>query len=313
MKNFQHLSILASLVLAGSALTACNVEECESDADCDETEFCDFSASEEEGIGECTARNGGGPGPTPSGCTTDVECGAYICGNGTPRVCLTSCTAGDQCTGGRQCDIPAGATAGTCNEVAATPFTWAAVISTTTAPDDVRAANPGPDIDAIRLTSGATEVWASGAIGAPGDVGGQTCAATGTTGCVIGAAANVNGTPNIMDAAANGSCGTIAAAGNYFALGGAGGWLAVQFGGREIASGDTITVFEVANHNPPAVTGCTNVDRVRADSFTLYIGKAATAPAAATNITGSADWCLQGASAPNGGVLTQRINTSTCN
>jgi hypothetical protein len=304
MSTKNLLALLASVALA-SNLAACNADECETDADCDTEagETCVFDAADPEAeTGTCEGPDDGGSG-TPTGCTTDAECGAYICGdagaNGA-RTCLDACTTAEDCSGEGQCDIAEGATEGLCVELTEDPYSWVALVSTAVGEDSLSADNPGPDVDAIELRVGAAVNYASAvASSAIGTITGGDSA--------TGAPNNVTGAPNDFTTP-GGDCNLESATG-YFAFGGAGGFVAVAFSGvTEINTGDVIKVYELA----AGPTGCGNISNDRPDTFEIYIGRGA-APATSAAITGLTDTCRQGASGPNGGITEVNVNTATCN
>ena len=302
MKNL--LAILATLTVAGS-LTACNVEECETNEDCD-TEAQEVCVIEEgEEVGECVGPDDGS-GPAPTGCTTDDQCGAgYLCNlpaNSSSGTCFTSCTTGSECAEGYQCDTAEGATSGTCLIPPAQPYTWVAIVSTAAGADSLTANNPGPDVDAIELRQGTATLYASGVAGSTlGQIDGGD-RDTGTPNNVLGAP-NVFTTPggecNLDNATASG----------WFAFGGQGGFIAVSFTGvTDIATNDVIKVYEIA----PGPAGCANARTEAPDMFDIYIGRGA-APSTSTEIASEVNTCQVGSSPTLGGITEVTVNTATCN
>lgn len=295
MKNL--LAILATLTVAGS-LTACNVEECETNEDCD-TEAGEVCVIEDgEDVGECVGPDD--PNPNPTGCTTDDQCTAgYLCDtdNG---ACFTSCTTGSECAEGFQCDTADGATAGTCIEPVANPYTWVALVSTAAGEDATAADNPGPDVDAIELRQGTATLYASTvASSALGQITGGDSS--------TGSPNNVTGAPN--DFMGPGEDCVLESATGYFAFGGSGGFVAVTFAGvTEIATNDVIKVYELAG----GAGNCGNISAERPDSFNIFIGRGA-APATAAAITAQTDTCQVGSSPALGGITEVTVNTATCN
>ena len=296
MKNL--LAILATHTVAGS-LTGCNVEECETTADCDTEagEVCVIEVGEETGV--CEGPDNGS-GPAPSGCTTDAQCGAgYLCDTDN-AACFTSCVSGAECAEGYQCDVAAGAAAGSCIIPSANPYSWVALVSTAAGDDSTAADNPGPDVDAIELRQGTATLYANSV--ASSAIGTITGGDNNT-----GAPGNVTGAPNDF-AGPNADCNLESATG-YFAFGGAGGFVAVTFAGvSEIATNDVIKVYELAG----GPGNCANISTDRPDSFNVFIGRGA-APATSADITSLANTCQVGSSPALGGITEVTVNTATCN
>lgn len=301
MQNKNLLTLLASMMVAGGALTACNVDECETASgetgvseDCAEGETCVYEDGEETGT--CEGPTEGTGGETPTGCTTDAECsGGYLC-DADNGECFAGCTDGSECADGFQC------TDSLCTEVTEVPYTFVALLSTAAGETATAADNPGPDVDAIGLIQGTAEVFAAGVTGSA--IGTITGGDSST-----GAAANVTGAPNDF-LGPDAPC-ELESATNYFAFGGAGGFVAVSFAaGVEIADGDQVKVYELAG----GAGNCSNISTERPDTFDVYIGaEGTTAPSVATDISGGADWCRVGASGGLGGITTVTVATSTCN
>ncbi len=298
MKNL--LAILCTLTVAGS-LTACNVEECETTADCDTEaqEVCVIEVGEETGVCEGP---GNGSGPAPTGCTTDAQCGGgYLCDtdNG---ACFTSCTDGSSCAEGFQCEIVQGTPSGVCNSIPAVPYNWVALVSTAAGDDSTAADNPGPDVDAVELRSQITGTTLYANAVASSAVGTVTGGANNT-----GAPGNVTGAPNDF-AGPNADCNLESATG-YFAFGGAGGFVVVTFAGlSEIATNDVIKVYELAG----GPGNCANISTDRPDSFSIFIGRG-DAPSTSAEITSLANTCQVGSSPALGGITEVIVNTATCN
>jgi hypothetical protein len=298
MQNKNLLTLLASMMVAGGALTACNVDECETvsgtsgvSEDCADGELCVYEEGEETGV--CEGPDSETPGSgDPPGCTTDAECTGYLCDTANTE-CFAACTNGSECADGFQC------TDSLCTEVTEVPYTFVAVVSTTTG-EDTAADNPGPDVDAIGLIQGTAEVFAAGV---RGSALGTITGGTNDT----GAAANVTGTPNAF-LGANQDCALVSAT-NYFSFGGNGGFVAVSFAaGVEIADADQVKVYELAG----GTGGCSNISRDRADTFDIFIGaETAAAPSVSSDITGA--WCRIGGSSNLGGVTSVTVSTALCN
>lgn len=302
MQNKNLLTLLASMMVAGGALTACNVEECETatgvtgiSEDCAEGELCVYVEGEETGTCEGPGEDGSAP-VEPTGCTTDAECtGGYLC-DADAGSCFSACTDGSECAEGFQC------TDSLCTEVTEVPYTFVALVSTAAGDDATSANNPGPDVDAIGLIQGAAEVYAAAVTGSA--IGAVTGGDNST-----GAPANVTGAPNDFNGP-DAEC-TLESATGYFAFGGAGGFVAVSFAaGVEIADGDQVKVYELAG----GAGNCSNISTDRPDTFDVFIGAEGTAaPSVATDISGGADWCRIGASGNLGGITTVTVDTATCN
>jgi hypothetical protein len=303
MQNNQFLTVFASLLVAGGALTACNVEECETESgatgiseDCADGETCVYEEGEETGVCEGPDDGDGtGSGGPPIGCTTDAECGLYLCDTDGTDNCFAACTDGSECADSAQC------TDSVCTEITDVPYTFAAVVSTATG-DSTAADNPGPDVDAIVVVQGGVELPAA-AVRA--SLVGTVTGGDNST----GAAGNVTGTPNDFNGPDQ-EC-ELESATNYFAFGGSGGFVAVSFAASvEIIDGDSVKVYELAG----GPGNCSNITTERADTFEVYIGASdSAAPAVATDITGGDEWCRIGQSGGLGGITTVPVNTANCN
>ena len=208
---------------------------------------------------------------------------------------------GDACTEGADCE------SGICEgdvcvaeAMAMDPYLFVAVVSTATGADAVDNNTPGPDIDAIQLIKGginnfatAVESFGAGAVGADGNVNNDAALVVG---------------PNDAIPAVDGSAdcnlaevGDTNPSAQFHSLGGDGGYVVVSFAtGIEVENGDTINIWELAD------TTCNNVDRVRPDSYNVFIGTAAalSATTGAADITAANGWALVTASSTNGGIVS---------
>jgi hypothetical protein len=92
----------------------------------------------------------------------------------------------------------------------------------------------------------------------------------------------------------------------YVAIGGTGGYITVDFG-RELATGDTITVYEVDSNY------CADAATERPDAYEVYVtNNASAAMAANTAADIRSNWCVVGSQGGNGGVGTFTLNLDAC-
>ena len=228
----------------------------------------------------------------------DVDCGAYTCDEAT-SACRTSCTGETvavDCVEDAQCDEVDGV--GTCNRrVAAPPFLYVAVVSTTTDPDAINNPNPGPDLDYISVSNGGAEFSASAVLswgqGAEGDDRVNTRPLSTHAGAVTD-----------QDTVVGGLCDLDAHPG-FVAIGGTGGFITVQFGTRELSTGDRIIVYEVDSDY------CSDV-AVRSDSYEVFVTNDAAAATSAEVPSTAGGWCIIGAQMGDGGVGQFWLNLDGC-
>jgi len=304
-----------SLAVAGGALVGCDQEEtiaCTTNADCGAYK-CEIADGATEGVCAVNCGTGGSScnagfvcgGATATECVAttqtcaDIEesCGAYACDPATVA-CFASCTAEAGCAEGAQCDIAEGATSGTCAVITADPYMYVAVVSTAMGADALNNPNPGPDLDAVSVTAGGRTVFAdrveSSMMGEEGD----------RENTRTDFSAIVNGTDTLGNAA--NECNLDAQPG-YTAIGGTGGYVVVSFGTTEIASNDTVTVYEINSEN------CTEAETERPDTYEVYITADATAarsPGTAADIR--REWCLVGTQGGTGGTGTFTFDATAC-
>ena len=307
----RNLKYLMSVVVAGGALAACDTDEspCITDAECGGY-LCVVADGATEGICQATCTTNTDcagsficEGETGTECVAttatcaDTECGSYACAD-PGAVCGTSCTADTvavDCVEGAQCDEDGDV--GTCNVIGAQPFMHVAVVSRAEGPAALDNQNPGPDLDYISVSAGGIETGASSVVqsqqGAAGD--------TDNTRPLSSHADAVTS----QDTVVAGVCDLNAQPG-YVAIGGLGGYITVDFG-RELVSGDTITVYEVDS------VYCSDATTERPDAYEVYVTNDADA-AMAANSAGDirATWCNQGSQGGNGGVGTFTLNLDTC-
>lgn len=304
----------AAALLGATALVGCDVEEsaCSSDADCEAGFACDLSAvaeGESEGtcFAACTADAQCATGYTCNtetqacevftapGCTTDAECtGGYLCDTAA-GACYTSCTDGSECGDGYQCN----ADSMMCELVPEDPYSFVAVHSRVAGTDDAinNTNTPGPDIDAIILTSGGAEIPATTV---EGGVAGSFNADEGN------AASDASTVTGARDSTADVTDCDLS--GGYYSLGADDGFVIVSFGaGVEMADGDSVAVYELANGSTDP-GNCENVGSNWSDTYDVYINNDATA-ATAADIAGG--WCLIGSKA-GGGFGTFQIALADC-
>lgn len=267
----------AAALLGATALVGCDIEEtaCSSDTDCEAGFACDLSAvaeGESEGtcFASCTADAQCATGYvcntetqacevfTAPGCTTDDECGGYLCDTDA-GTCFDSCTDGSECGADYQCN----ADTSMCELVPENPYSFVAVHSRVAASDDAinNTNTPGPDIDAIVLTSGGAMIPATtvegGVAGAVGDDGNAADDASAVTGAR-------DSTADTTDCDLSGG---------YYSIGADDGFVIVSFGdGVEMADGDSVAVYELANaETDPG--NCENVGSNWSDTYDVYINK----------------------------------------
>ena len=306
----RNLFYLLSLAVAGGALIGCDTDETSCTVTTAATDCggyaCIVADGETEGVCATTPEEGCAAGFVPGtdpltgtpACVegvaqtcADLDCGAFLCDESV-AACFTECTDGSTCIEGAQCDE------GTCVEVAAPPYMYVAVVSRAEGDTALNNPNPGPDLDAISISAGGVETFASVvesfAQGAAGDE--ENTRPLSTHAEAVTAKDTVD---------AGGTCDLDAQPG-YVAIGGLGGFIVVSFD-REIVTTDTISVYEVDSNY------CSDAATERPDAYEVYI---TTDAAQATN-PGSADairsnWCLVGAQGGNGGVFTQAFNSDNC-
>ena len=191
-----------------------------------------------------------------------------------------------------------------CVAVAETPYRYIAVVSRSEGSDSLNHSNPGPDLDAISISAGGTELFASviesSQQGPEGDQGNTRPLSTHATAVTVKDTVNAAGT---CDLELGDGDGTFA---GYVAIGGIGGYIVVSFP-REIATGDTVKVYEIDR------AYCSTASRERPDAYEVYVttdASLATNPGSADNIR--TNWCLVGAQSGNGGVFSSGFNAAIC-
>jgi hypothetical protein len=233
----------------------------------------------------------------PSTTCSDLSCGPYTC-DAIANACLDSCTAdtaATDCVEDAQCDVVDDL--GTCTVIAATPFMHIAVVSRAEGGAALNNPNPGPDLDYISVSAGGIETGATSVVqsqqGAAGDDD-NTRPLSSHAGAVTA-----------QDTVVGGVCDLDAQPG-YVAIGGPGGFITVDFG-RELATGDTITVYEVDSNY------CADAAAERPDAYEVYVTNNADA-AMATNTAADirANWCVVGSQGGNGGVGAFTLNLDAC-
>lgn len=307
----RNLFYLLSLAVAGGALVGCDTDETSCTAataalDCGGY-ACIIADGESEGVCASTVEEGCAPGfaagtdplTGAAACVevtttcADLDCGAYACDE-TTNSCFTTCTDGSECAADAQCDDVADPAV--C--VAVTEqYMYVAVVSRAEGDDALNNPNPGPDVDAISITAGGAETFAtvveSFAEGIEGDEDNTRPLSTHANAVTT------------QDTVVGGVCDLDAQPG-YTAMGGSGGYVVVSFG-REIATGDTITVYEVDSNY------CADAATERPDAYEVYVttdAAAAANPGTAADI--QANWCLVGNQGGNGGVFAQAFNADNC-
>jgi hypothetical protein len=258
---------------------------CYDDLDCHPGFVCELEP--EEIWGECVLEGADVPETT---CFRGADCGDYTCENGT---CFSFCLDSEQCRYGGECEIPDGASVGSCPPV----WTWLAVVSTAAGDESLASDTPGPDIDAVELVQQSTVSWATSVLAAAeGSVTGGRA--------LTGVPENVLAAPDDFTTP-GGDC-ALDDALTTFAMGGAGGFVVVSFdGAASIEEGASVRVIELAS----GPFGCGNIATERPDSFEVYLGRG-DAPGTASEITGT--WCRIGVSSRLGGVAEFIVNTATC-
>lgn len=297
--NRKSLSIFTALAAAG-ALGACDTDEtttCSTDADC-AGYVCEMAAGATEGVCSATECAAGYVADDTGACvmetcTSDDDCAPYACDTDA-GACFSECTDGSECAAGDfQCDDTA--TPGQCVAVTPEPFMYVAVVSKATGDTALNNPNPGPDLDAISVEAGGNEDFAEVvevfAQGAEGDE---------TNTRPLSTHADAVLAKDTVDA--GGTCDLDAQPG-YVAIGDNTGFIAVSFG-RELADGDTITVYEIDS------VYCSDAATERPDAYEVYVSR--TAPAGTTLADITSSWCFVGASGGNGGVFTQVFDSTTC-
>ncbi len=289
MKTLKQLSILTSLA-AVSLLTGCDIAEdtCTTDADCDTAagEVCaDIDATTLEGTCEAPADgSGSGSGEGSAAVTCDTD----------PTICPAD----------QQCDD------GVCAS-----FVYVALGSRgAETPNEPN--TPGPDIDAIAVSKGGVQTFASEVIQF---VEGPELAAgndNNDSSKLIGPndAMSDSNSPKVdcdLDGLENASDdvepdGTNDTSATFTSLGFQGGYVIVKLP-VSIVDGDEIVVYELGN------LWCENIGRDRADAYDVYVGlsnadvDAITSPAGFSNpafgFTG-----IGADPAANGGVLRQTFS-----
>ena len=306
----RNLYTLLSLAIAGGALAGCDTDEtaCTTDADC-AGYMCVIASGATDGVCSASCTDGCAAGYTCGGETgaecvvvtttcADLECGDYICDT-TANACLTSCTEATDCANDTQCDIAEGAETGSCVEVAMDPYLYVAVVSRAEGDLALNNQNPGPDIDGISVATGGAETFAS------------TLESTqlGPEGNTANTREDFTGITNGLDSlgASPSECDLDAEPG-YTAIGGVGGYAVVSFGaGREIVTGDVITVYEINSAN------CSDAATERPDIYEVYI----TSDTTAARNPGSADsirttWCQVGTQGGTGGNGAFTFDSANC-
>lgn len=303
----RYLFVVVASVVSAAALTGCGGTECTSNADC-AGYACEIVAGETEGtcfeacttdaqcdVGYvCQIEAGATEGAcfvetVDDSCSADSQCGAYRCDTAAAE-CFTACTDGSECGDGFQCDNSA------CIAVEAVPYAFAAITSEVPAgSDDLGNTTPGPDIDAIVLTSGATEIPAASiAGGANGAFGGDGNPNHASNSVVTGARDVALGNGPVFECDAD--------LAGYYSMGDSTGFVVVSFGTAEIATGDTLTGYELDESN------CDGIPE-RAETYAIYIGADAADATSAATVRSA--WCLVG-TATGGGTGRFTVNTETC-
>lgn len=299
----RNLFYLMSLAVAGGALVGCDTEEggpctvASAAVDC-AGYACIVVDGETAGVCATTAAEGCAAGyevgtdadnnaicVATSVTCADLDCGAYLCDE-TTNACLTECADATDCVADGQCDDIDGV--GVCSVVTETPYMYVAVVSSSTGTDALDNQNPGPDIDAIALSTGGAETLASEVVsfqeGAEGDEANTRPLSTHNNAVLA------------KDTVTGGVCDLDAQPG-YVALGDNTGYIVVGFG-RELAAGDQVVVYEVDSNY------CADAATERPDTYEVYAttdASVAMTPGTAADIR--ANWCLVGTSGANGGVL----------
>lgn len=308
----RNLKYVMSVLVAGGALAACDTEEtvaCTSDAECGGY-LCEIADGATEGVcqsacsGTISCAAGfacGGTTGTECVATTatcaDLECGAYAC-DAAAVACYDNCTAdtvATDCVDGAQCDVDGDV--GTCAVVADEPYMYVAVVSRAEGDEALNNQNPGPDLDFISVSAGGIETGATAVVesnqGANGDE--QNTRPVSTHADAV----------TSQDTVVGGVCDLDAQLG-YVAIGGTGGFITVQFG-RELATGDTVTVYEIDSNY------CADAATERPDAYEVYVtNDSAAAMAAGSAADIQANWCLVGAQGGNGGVGAFPLNLDNC-
>lgn len=204
-----------------------------------------------------------------------------------------ACTDGSECAEGEVCenDICVEAPMGA-------PYLFVAVVSNAQGDDALGTNTPGPDIDAIQLIKGGVDNFAATVEGS-------------TTGPIDDAEGNANDDPSLVTGANDAMAATsgedcnlaeVGDGGQFYSMGGDGGYVIVGFAtGIEVEDGDTVNVWELSDET------CTNVNTVRPDAYSVYIGTDAASVTSAADISAANGWQLLGASGANGGIFSQVV------
>ncbi|MFT6397048.1 MAG: hypothetical protein ACJAYU_001792 [Bradymonadia bacterium] len=309
----RNLKFLMSVLVAGGALAGCDTEEtivCTSDAECGGY-LCEIADGATDGVCQSACSGtvgcatgfacGGGETGTECVATTatcaDLECGSYLC-DATAVACYDNCTAetvATDCVDGAQCDVDGDV--GTCAVVGELPFMYIAVVSRAEGDAALNNANPGPDLDFISVSAGGIETGATGVVSSNQGLSGDEANTRPLS-------SNADAVTS-QDTVVGGVCDLDAQPG-YVAIGGTGGFITVQFG-RELATGDTVTVYEVDSNY------CSDAATERPDAYEVYVtNDADAAMAAGTAASIQSNWCLIGAQGGNGGVGAFQLNLDAC-
>lgn len=306
----RKLLTVLSLAVAGGALVGCDTDETVSctvatqAADC-AGYVCVVADGEATGVCSATtcapgfqladdALTGGQTCVAITTTCAQLDCAPFAC-NAATNQCFTTCTDGEQCDDAAQCDDVADPAV--CVEVTPDPYMYVAVVSRASGTAALDNQNPGPDLDAISVSAGGVETFAtvveSSAQGAAGNRENTRPLSTHANAVLA------------KDTVVGGVCDLDAQPG-YVAIGGEGGFIVVAFG-REVATGDTITVYEVDSNY------CSEATAERPDAYEVYITTdtaAARNPGSAANIRST--WCQVGSQGGNGGVFAQAFNSANC-
>lgn len=287
MLNRKALILASSAFVALGLLSGCELEDettCQSDADCTvDGETCQ-NISTETNEGTCQ------PVTAPT-CGGDVQCsGGFAC-DATAGTCAATCDATAGCVEGFTCDT----TTSTCAADVVT-YPYIALISSTTDGDDLNDTNnPGPDIDAIQITHGGANIFATGIEASNQGAGGNSAGENSNRS--VNAVLNANDQmPNTQGS----DCGDLLEDPNalYWSMGDNTGFVVVSFGSNNVESGDTVTVWEVDNN------WCDDISVERNDSYIFSAGtnNVVTSSIATANDISGAEWLSFGTSNAFGGV-----------
>lgn len=235
---------------------------------------------------------GGDTGPPQ--CTTDEQCFPAACET-LLGLCYTACANASQCAGGAQCDILDGEETGSCLEGGGLAQAYhVAILSLAEGSVALDNQNPGPDLDAITVSSGGVEQSPSSVLASnQGPFGEDNTRPLSSHAEAVFERDTIGAGPSDCD---------LDAQPGYVSLGGVGGFIVAEFD-EPLRTGDVVTVYEINSDS------CADAATERPDAYEVYV-ETSSAPGSAEEI--SDEWCFVGVSAGLGGTTSFTLNLANC-